>query len=220
MNKKNPFYGRFRIDLSNCYTEIAISEYSGKEGPSLEQTEHILRVWRKDPDRGLRLLIDAYAGPVWKIVRHRLGGIADEADMEETVNDIFLELAAKAEHIDEEKGALTAFVLTLARRRTVDAYRRLARRREFSSGEPRPDEPAPDNPEALLLQKEERRRLLALLTALGEPETTILFRRFYYGETYAEIGRVVHLSENAVNKRCLKALETLREQVKGDAYHD
>ena len=182
----------------------------------MEQGNDILRVWREDPDRGLRLLIDAYAGPVWKIVRHRLGGVADEADMEETVNDIFLEIAEKAERVDEAKGALTAFVLTLARRRAVDAYRRIARRQEFPSEEPRPDEPAQDSPEALVLQKEERRRMLSLLMALGEPDRTILFRRYYYGESYAEIGKIVHLSENAVNKRCLKALQTLREQMKGD----
>ena len=75
----------------------------------MEQGNDILRVWREDPDRGLRLLIDAYAGPVWKIVRHRLAGAACEADMEETVNDIFLEIAEKAERVDEAKGALTAF---------------------------------------------------------------------------------------------------------------
>ena len=62
--------------------------------------------------------------------------------------------------------------------------------------------------------------MLALLMALGEPETTILFRRYYYGESYAEIGKLVHLSENAVNKRCLKALQTLRKQMKGDISHD
>ena len=186
----------------------------------MEQGNEILRVWREDPDRGLRLLIDAYAGPVWKIVRHKLAGAACEADMEETVNDIFLEIAEKAERVDEAKGALTAFVLTLARRRAVDAYRRIARRQEFPSEEPRPDEPAQDSPETLVLQKEERRRMLALLMALGEPETTILFRRYYYGESYAEIGKLVHLSENAVNKRCLKALQTLREQMKGDVSHD
>lgn len=186
----------------------------------MDQGVEILRLWRRDPDRGLRRLIDAYAGPVWKIVRHRLGGIADEALMEETVNDIFLELAEKAAEIEEEKGALTAFVLTLSRRRAIDAYRRLSCRREFPSEAPRPDAPDPDTPETLLERKEERSRLLSLLTALGEPDATILFRRFFYGESYAEIGKAVRLSENAVNKRCLNALKKLREQMKGDALHD
>ena len=70
------------------------------------------------------------------------------------------------------------------------------------------------------LKNEERSMLIGSILELGEPDATIIFRKFYFGETYEEIGNRLGLSANAVNKRYLRSIEKLSIMMKGEIFSD
>ena len=76
------------------------------------------------------------------------------------------------------------------------------------------------NTDNTVLKNEEREILLNGILSLGEPDSTIIYRKFFYGEKYGEIGNKLGLSENAVNKRYLRAIEKLSQILKGENFCD
>ncbi len=66
--------------------------------------------------------IDTYSGLVWSLAR---GFLQNEADAEETVQEIFLELWEKAARFDPGVAGEVTFVSMIARRRLIDRRRKL-----------------------------------------------------------------------------------------------
>ena len=191
-----------------------------KERCIMTQTE-MLELLRADPERGIRTVISAFSALSEKTILHLAGGVLRPEDVEELVSDVFLQVYRSRETIAPEKGSLATFIITLSKRRATDALRR--KRDPVKTPLPLEDAVLPDalpSPETEVLLGETRRRLVRAIAALGHPDSTIVFRRYYYGESYAEIGKRLGMTENAVNKRCLKAKEKLRHYMEGeeDAY--
>jgi RNA polymerase sigma-70 factor (ECF subfamily) len=65
------------------------------------------------------------------------------------------------------------------------------------------------------MEKETRHTLIRAVKALGEPDCTIILRKYYLGETAKEIAKRVHLSQNAVEKRIARNLKKLRNVLGG-----
>ncbi len=66
--------------------------------------------------------IDTYSGLVWSLARRFL---QNDADAEEVVQEIFLELWEKAARFDPRIAGEVTFVSTIARRRLIDRRRKL-----------------------------------------------------------------------------------------------
>ena len=173
----------------------------------MTQTD-MLAALREDPKRGIALVIRSYAALAEKTVRSSGGTALSKEDAEEIVSDVFFSIYEARDRLDPEKGSLASFVITLARHKTVD----LLRKRGGSAAELPLNETleSGSDVENDVLRRETSRRIALALIDLGEPDATIVARRYYLGESYASIGKRVGLSENAVNKRCLRALKKLR----------
>jgi RNA polymerase sigma-70 factor (ECF subfamily) len=171
---------------------------------------------RQDPERGLRAAIGAYGTLAMKAVRAVGGSGVSNEDAEEIVSDVFIALWRARETLRGDRGSLAAYIFTAARRKTVDFLRKRGARPDACVPlEQLEDFPSAERVEAAAERRELRERLTDALLSLGEPDATILFRRFYLQETYAEIARRLGMSENAVNKRALRAQKKLSEKLKG-----
>lgn len=62
-----------------------------------------------------------------------------------------------------------------------------------------------------ILKEESRRALLATISALGEPDREILFRRYYYDQKPKEIALALDMSTKQVNNRLYQTKLKLRE---------
>lgn len=73
--------------------------------------------------------LDRYGDLVWRLARRYL----DRADgeVEDAVQEVFVELWLAAERFDPAKGSEAAFVATLAHRRLIDYQRRVSARRRM-----------------------------------------------------------------------------------------
>ena len=53
---------------------------------------------------------------------------------------------------------------------------------------------------------------------LGEPDSTILYRRFFLTQSVSEIADSINMKSNSVSKRISRALNTLRAQLEEYGY--
>lgn len=175
-----------------------MSQDPDHHGPTLLE-----RVARGDVD-AVPLVVDAYAGLVWRLVRRRLGPSTPEA--EDVVQEVFTELWRSAPRFDRTRGAEAVFVATIAIRRATDAQRRLVRLARAASQMqdrvPAVPAPAPDR-----LQDPD---LARALESLPDDERQAIWLRVHSGMTHEQIGAALGRNTATVRTWVFRGLRRLR----------
>lgn len=173
----------------------------------------ILELLKKSPKQAYSIIIRQYANLVYAIVLNKIKNCAEREDIEDCVSDVFVSVFRSFDTFDAETGTIKSFISMIAKRTAIDAFRKLSYRKnitssiegeelEISGGD------TPDNEYDKKCSKEE---LWAAVNSLGEPDTTIIVRQFFYDQTVREISERLSMSVEAVQKRSIRARKKLRE---------
>ena len=183
----------------------------------LEKDKKLLELIKKHPNKGMNLLMNEYGGLVFYVVQKRLQNNMN--DIEECVSDVFIDFYSNINAVDLNKGSIKAFLVTIATRRAIDTYRRNSVHQEVYSLDDEhsfteymlPKEN--NNPEELTIQKNDEDRLLQAVEGLGEPDSQILYRRYFMQQSVKEIAETLGMKSNSVSKRITRALSVLEERL-------
>ena len=200
--------------------------------------EHENRQSRSDAQQeNFRNLFHQYSGYVYAIIWYRIRGIGTREDAEEAVSDVFAKVFRSCGQIEADK--LQAYLRTAANHAATDILRRLRRTPEFVSDEETdwqepaaPEHIAEDYEEAeqrkLILdcinalgkpdsdivdyeEAEQRKLILDCINALGKPDSDIVLMRYYYKNSFAEIGKALHMQPFTARKRLSRAKKRLKQ---------
>ena len=182
-----------------------------------DNDKKLLELIKKHPNRGMNLLMNEYGGLVFYVVQKRLQNNMN--DIEECVSDVFIDFYSNINAVDFNKGSIKAFLVTIATRRAIDTYRRNSVHQEVYSLDDEhsfteymlPKEN--NNPEELTIQKNDEDRLLQAVEGLGEPDSQILYRRYFMQQSVKEIAETLGMKSNSVSKRITRALSVLEERL-------
>lgn len=180
-------------------------------------TERELRTLiSRSQKEGFRVLFQEYRSYVYTIVWNRVGGVGTREDAEECVSDVFAEVFLHFGEIRD--GSLRGYIGTLAKRRSIDLFRRLSAHDPGVSLEEEgmTELPAGTDVEADSEAGALRRRLLERIRSLGEPDAAIILQKYYYERSSAEIARSLSLQPAAVRMRASRALKRLRTMLAED----
>lgn len=167
-------------------------------------------------EKGQRMLFEKYCGYVYTIVHSRLRSCASREDIEECVCDVFADIYLSYDPEREMSGSLSGFVGTVARRRSVDLYRKLMSGKKYpvSADDEMVLQIGSDTSiESEYIDKERKTQLLDIITELGEPDSVIVVQRYFYDRSYAEIAGSLSMTPGAVRARCARALKRLRKML-------
>lgn len=175
----------------------------------------LLMQLRRDKNKGLGLLIDTYSGYVYKIVFSVIISAGTKEDAEECTSDVFLTFYNHIDEIDLSKGSIKGYIGVIAKRKAIDLYRTLERK-----GEAIPAQEAELTESSNGLSYEDKQLLYKSVRELGEPDSTIITRRYFLGESAKEIAQALgNMSEKAVQKRLERSIKKLRT-VMGGVYSE
>lgn len=154
----------------------------------------------------LEQAIEQYTPYVSTVVWRTAGSAAAREDLEETVSDVFLALWTHAGELDPEKG-LRPWLGTVARNKAVDRLRRAG------ASLPLPEEvPAPGpGPQEAAERMEQAEVLWRAVEALGEPDSALFLRHYWYGEKLGDAARALGLSTVAAKTRLSRGRKKLRD---------
>ncbi len=170
--------------------------------------KEIAQLLERDSEAGLAAAVKHYGGYVYKIVLTRLCDVCAKEDIDEAVSDIFFKLfnAAKG---GKQFTSVGGYLSVTAQHHCIDLFRKhtgktgtvpLDEIQELSSE----DEIFADT----------SAELMQALKALGEPDTQIFLRRYFFGQRNKDIARELGMTAAAVNKRISRGLVRLREILK------
>ncbi len=176
----------------------------------------LLLLLQNNPERGLDKLLNIYSGLVYTIVYSKLAGSSTQ-DIEECVSDIIFELYKNRNYIDLQRGSIKAYLSVIAKRKAIDHFRKInaAVQNLSIDDEKQGDLPASNNIEAEIINREARNILIQEINALGQPDSEIFIRKYYWGQSTKSIAKSLQLKENTVDKRVSRGLLKLRQTLGG-----
>ncbi len=156
--------------------------------------------------------IDAYGSLLWSMAKR---ACADLTEAEDAVQEIFLELWRSAGRFDASQGSEVTFIMTIARRRLIDRFRR--RRPQFDG---RPVEELAtrdrDHTEAAEVRDEAAKAQRALLQLSAE-QREVLELSIWQGLTQEQIAARTGKPLGTVKSHARRGLERMRDLLGRDA---
>lgn len=183
-------------------TDVSFS--SADEASALRTDEELMLGYQRGDRAAFEELYERYAKPIYNFFRRA----AHPEGPEDLLQRTFLKLHI-ARHRYQPTGLFRAWIFTLARNVLRDEARRRARRPraldEFDERTQKADAPGEEEgrAEAAILMSE-------ALTALPLTQREVIILSRYHGMSYAEIGGLLGIAENAVKQRAFQAMRKLR----------
>lgn len=183
------------------------------------EDKKLLRLLHKDPNAGMEQLLIQYTGLVYAVVKSKLDrSYYVSSDLEDCVADVFSKFYAEFADYDPAMSSIKSYLCVIARNHAIN----VAKKRSLEGGISLDDEQsllqvAEDVMIDSDLENEElRREVIKAVENLGEPDSSIIFRKYYYGESSKEIAKAIGLSVSNVDTRTHRALNKLRKSFGGN----
>ncbi len=195
-----------------------MSQKKGGDPVSRDSDERLIALLDIDSQQGYVELIDKYLGFVYKIAYSKLLGICSKEDIEEFVCDIFYEFYCNRDKINLEKGSIKALLTVFTKRRAINLFNKKTKEQEGISLY---DDSLQnilidnENVEQQILDTERKAKLITAIKSLGAPDSQILIRKHYLGQTLREISIDLDMRVKTVEKRYERALKKLRNVIGG-----
>lgn len=169
----------------------------------------IIEKLRRHSGDGLRLLRERYGGLIGYVVR---GVLRDSRDVEECVSDIYMKIYENIASYNPNRAPFSAWLTAVARNAAVDILRKSgAEEEEFSDSAA-----SSPSPEDELLRRERKKALAAALSELYAAERQLIYRKYYYLQSTAQIAAEMGLTERAVEGRLYRIRAKLKQMLGGD----
>lgn len=171
---------------------------------------------KRSPEECMEAIFNGYCNYVYIIAATKLKSCGTAEDIEECVSDVFTEVFKKMNYLGDREGDLKGFIGVIAKRKAIDMYRKLSVKAyrtvsaedegimEISSGENIIESAEMSERNSILLNK---------IKELGEPDTSIIIKQYYYNMTVAEIGKAISMTAAAVQKRSVRARQKLKNML-------
>jgi len=166
-------------------------------------------------DAAIADCLDEYGDLVWRLARRYLGGAS--GDVEDAIQEVFVELWLSAPRFDPARGSEPAFIATVAHRRLIDYQRKMGSKgrnatRSGSMGNVGAPAAHFEDP----TDREELRRLAAQFDQLPEEERQALWLALHRGLTHRQIGIATDAPVGTVKSRLRRAVMRLQEAIQGN----
>lgn len=173
----------------------------------------LLAVARGEPN-AVKACLDEYGSLVWSLARRWL---RQESDVEDAVQEIFIDLWKSAARFDPSKASGHGFVAMVARRRLIDRRRKIERRPQLVE--------LPDGLDATTNEHMDTQRRIAnqhvldAVKGLRDEHREFVELSFLNGLSHTEIaertGRPLGTVKSAIRRSLLQLRETLMAQGEG-----
>ncbi len=165
------------------------------------------QVARREPE-SLNYCIELYGNLVWSLARRYS---PSQADAEDAVQEIFLEIWKKADRFNPTLSAETTFVTMIARRRLIDRYRKQSRLVETTSSEndfnEHPDLSGSVSAELI----DEASKATRCLDSLVSNQRDILRKSIHEGKSHSQISIELQIPLGSVKSFARRGLIQLRQ---------
>lgn len=178
---------------------------------------------KKKKEFALEQAMDIYMDPVYSLASTILRGYGQTVDIEECVQDVFIDAWNKISEYDPGRGKLKTWLLILCKYKALSYKRRLSpQNRVFKIEDLKRESQQIEasNVEASFLAKEERQKIIEAIRSLPDLDRQIFLRVYILDESIEEVSKSLGLSRQAVDNRLWRGRKALRKYFKNTEGRD
>ncbi|MBO4868529.1 MAG: sigma-70 family RNA polymerase sigma factor [Clostridia bacterium] len=174
----------------------------------------VIALLTSDKNKGMEQVLKQYAGFVFAIVRSRLDNVCDSSEIEDCVSDVFIKFSDVWESYEPEKSSLKTYLGVIAKNLASNCLR--DKKATLSLDDDGFIE-IPDNYDLTdeAAEKELIKTVIGQIKLLGPPDSDIIFRKYYLGQSTKRIAKDLKLTASNVDVRAHRAMEKLRNILGG-----
>ena len=172
----------------------------------MTEDEKLIRNIKRKQRGALEKAIDLYTPYIGTIIYNMAGSSMSKEDMEEVILDTFVSLWRSADKFDSQKGCLRAYLGAIARNLTKNKLAAQSPDAELKETLIAVHSEPYDKVE----QEEERSAMIHAINELGEPDSEIFMRYYYYDEKISYISKIMHLPDNTVKTKLARGRRKLK----------
>lgn len=147
------------------------------------------------------------------LIRYVISGILrDSRDIDECVNDVYLKAADKIESYSEGKASFSSWLTAIARNAAIDRLRAS----KLDTVPLDDDISFHSTPEDEAIKNERRIALRRAIKSLGDTERRLIYRKYFYLQSTAQIASEMGLTEKGVESRLYRIRKKLQKLLGGD----
>ncbi|MGL4910854.1 MAG: sigma-70 family RNA polymerase sigma factor [Romboutsia sp.] len=178
--------------------------------------EKLITILYTNPEKGLEILMKNYTGLVYTIVYNQLSNILSSEDIEECVSDIFFEVFRHKDRINLNKGSIKGFLAVVSKRKAIDLYRRYKNEINIKIPIDTVDISNDYGDISTSVSIEERNNiLLNTIKSLGEPDSEIMIRKYYFRQSSKDISKILDIKANTIDKKASRCINKLKNILGG-----
>lgn len=176
----------------------------------MDDSELIRRLREREQDAAAALMKKYGA-----LIRYIAGGIlSDPCETEECVSDVCLSVWQNIGKYSPAAASFRTWLTAVARNTALNRAKAAARHTSVGADD---DIPSNSTPETELLRRERAAALKKAVSALGEHEKELFYRKYYYLQSTEKIASEMGLTRRAVEGRLYRLRAKLRGALGGDA---
>ena len=156
-----------------------------------------------------KLLVMPYSSRLFRMA-YRLMNSREEA--EDIVQEVYVKLWAMRGDLPNYN-SIEALCVRITRNLCLDQLRRRKVNHDAMKAEQVRQESHPETPSAYLEKKEDAELVHRLISALPEPQRSLVHLRHLEGKEYEEIAEMVNMNVNAIRVSISRARKQMREMV-------
>jgi len=152
------------------------------------------------------------------LIRYIVSGVLhDVGEEEECVNDVLFRVWRSAGTFDPSRASAATWITVIARNTALTFLRTKQRREGLVSDEELPENaPSHETPETELLKRERLERIKKAVGALGDRDSELFYRKYYYMQSVAQIAAEMGMSERSAEGRLYRLRKRLQRDLGGD----
>ncbi|MCI5500275.1 MAG: sigma-70 family RNA polymerase sigma factor [Clostridiales bacterium] len=176
-------------------------------------TEQQIIAWLRQGDpQGMDALLGQY-GPLMRYVISPI--LPNPQDREDCLSEAAMKVWGKIDTFDPQRGAWKSWLTALTRNTALNHARRARWGNRAEALTPDLPSPAP-TPEEALLRRERQEAVRAALQKLPAKDRALLYRKYYYRQSTAQIAAELGLTERGVEGRLYRLKRRLRHVLGGE----
>jgi RNA polymerase sigma-70 factor, ECF subfamily len=161
-------------------------------------------------EAALRSAYERYAGRALALA---LRIVRSRAEAEDVVQDTFLEVWRRASEYDGSRGELSAWIMSMARSRSIDRVRRARVRTRYVENADPQELPLPATPDDQASAQQDGAKVRGVLQTLPPEQRSALELAYFDGLTQQQIAERTGIPLGTVKTRLRLALEKLSSQL-------
>lgn len=170
------------------------------------ETPLLARVSQGDQE-AVQACMDRFGSLVWSLARRFT---ANNADAEDAVQEVFIDLWSSAAKYDGNRASETTFVAMIARRRLIDRLRKTKRQPGTRDLSEAAEFEHPDGPPDLVL-RDDADRATRLIRTLKPLQQRVIQLAVYEGHTHQSIADALQMPLGTVKTQLRRGLLKVRE---------